>query len=156
MLQLILTLIGATAFCVYSHSWFDAAHLLYDIPAGLCTFGFVAQLVIEPSKNRINAFWLYRVAMVIALAVVTSGRQYLGWTISGHLSCVLAIALVQSADTRLPRWQRIAYSIPLPIVLYLRLAILERDGHCATYTAIVFALLWGIPGMIMARASRRA
>jgi hypothetical protein len=144
-------LIGAIAFCIYSQSWWDAAHLVYDIPAGLSTFAFVAQLVLEGIEGNLSAFWWYRAALLLAMTVVTSGRQYLGWGISGHLSCVLAIAMVQTADARLPRWERIAYWLPVPIVLGLRLGLLEYPGHTATWFGVAFGLLWGVPGLVLAR-----
>ncbi len=150
-IQLLLTLIGVTAFCVYSHSWFDATHLLYDIPAGLCTFAFIAQLVLDTfGTDRFNAFWFHRILMVLAMTAATVGRQYWDWTISGHLTCVLSIAFVQTGDLRLPALERIAYWIPVLTVLYLRLALLEHGGHSATYAALAFALAWGIPGMLVA------
>jgi hypothetical protein len=152
-LQCFLTLIGATAFCIFSQSWYDTAHLFYDIPAGLSTFGFIAQLVIEAIEGRFIPSWFYRLAMVFAMTVVTVGRQYFGWEISGHLSCVLPIALVQTAAVDLPRIERVLYWIPVPTVLYLRLAILEHGGHSATWAALVFALAWGSVGMITIRAT---
>ena len=148
ILQLVLTFIGTVAFCIYSYSWYDVAHLVYDIPAGLCTFGFIAQLVIEAPTARCNGFWLYRVVLVVAMTLATVGRTYWGWTISGHLSCVLAIALVQTADGRLSRIERAAYWIPVPIVLFLRLTLLEHDGHFATYAGLAFGLTWGIMGVL--------
>jgi hypothetical protein len=155
LLQGLLALVGATAFCLYSHSWVDATHLLYDIPAGLATFGFIAQLVIELPREGVSRFGLYRAVLVIAMTAVTVGRRYLGWPISGHLSCVLAIALVQSLDRRLSFRERLAYWMPIPIVFYLRLVILEHDGHVGIILAVLFALVWGVPGMILASKVRR-
>ena len=148
VIQVALTFIGAAAFCIYSYSWCDVVHLIYDVPAGLCTFGFIAQLVVEAPASRCNGFWLYRGTMVVAMTLATVGRTYWGWMISGHLSCVLAIALVQSADGRLSRIERAAYWIPVPIVLFLRFALLEHDGHFATYAGLAFGLTWGIMGAL--------
>jgi len=149
LLQAALTCLGATAFCVFSNSWYDVPHLIYDIPAGLATFGFIAQLVIEAPRSRSDGFWLYRAAVVIAMTVATVGRQYGGWLISGHLSCVLAVALVQTADARLSKLERLAYWAPVPIVLGLRLGYLEQGAHAATYAGAVFGLICGLGAFIV-------
>ena len=153
--QIALAAAGATALCIYHRSWVDTAHLVYDIPAGLTTFGFAAQLVIELRKDGPHRFWLYRLATLVAMSVVTVGRQYRYWPISGHLSCVLAVALVQTADPRLPWFERIIYWIPVPIVLFLRFAVFERGGHSGTCNALLFAFLVAVPGMMLAFANRR-
>ena len=164
--QAVLTLIGAGAFCAFSQSWVDTIHLVYDIPAGLATFAFIAQLVIELGKDgpvagrqdatsELNRFSLFRCALVAALTVVTVGRQYAGWPISGHLSCVLAIAFTQWLDRRLGRIERALYWVPVPIILYLRLALLEHGGHWGTYNAILFAGVWGVPSMLLAAKADR-
>ena len=153
--QIALAALGATALCIYHRSWVDTVHLIYDVPAGLTTFGFAAQLVVEFRKDGPHRFWVYRLAVFVAMSVVTVGRQYRYWPISGHLSCVLAVALVQTADPRLPWFERVIYWIPVPIVLCLRLAVLERGGHAGTYNALLFAFLVAAPAMILAVASRR-
>ena len=154
-LQIALAVVGATALCIYHRSWVDAVRLVYDVPAGLTTFGFAAQLVVEFRKDGPHKFWLYRLAVLVAMSVVTVGRQYRYWPISGHLSCVLAVALVQTADPRLPWFERVIYWIPVPIVLFLRFAVFERGAHSGTYNALLFAFLVAVPGMILAVASRR-
>ena len=153
--QIAMAAVGATALCIYHRSWVDAAHLFYDIPAGLATFAYVAQLPLEFRKDGAHRFWLYRLATLVAMTIVTVGRQYRHWPISGHLSCVLTIALVQTADPRLPWWERVMYWIPVPIVLGLRLALLEHGEHSGTFNAFVFAFLFAVPGRIIAHVSRR-
>jgi hypothetical protein len=141
LLQLGLGCIGAAAFCVYARSWRDAQHLIYDIPAALATFSFIAQIVLESARGGINRFWLSRVLAVVLLTVVTSGREYLKWPISGHLTCVLAIALIQSQDGRLLGWERLLYWAPVPIVLAIRIGWFDRGQHFPTYSAVVFAFM---------------
>lgn len=150
-LQLVLGLIGATAFCIYSRSWKDAPHLIYDIPAGLVVYVFVAQLLLEVVYGGWTWYWGARLALLVAMAVVTTGREFQGWTISGHLSCVLAVALVQAADPRLAVAERIVYWLPLPIVLYIRWYIFDLGAHWQTYNAVLFAVLGAAPVMVMAR-----
>lgn len=151
-----LTLTGAAAFCVFSRSWIDIPHLLYDIPAAIATFAFIAQFVIETARGRFTMFWWHRLAMIVAMTAATVGRQYWAWPISGHLSCTLAIALVQSGDARRAAAERIAYWIPVAIVVYLRLALLEQGSHEATCAALFFALAWGLPGLWLAVHARCA
>jgi len=154
--QIAMAAVGAGALCVYHRSWVDAAHVMYDVPAGLTVFGFAAQLVVEFDKEGAHRFWLYRIALFVAMSVVTVGRQYWYWPISGHLSCVLAVALVQTVDPRLPWFERLLYWAPVPIVLYLRLAVLEQGHHWGTYNGLLFAFVAAAPGMMLAYANRSA
>jgi hypothetical protein len=139
--QLLLGVVGMIAFCVYSRSWQDLPHLVYDIPAGLAVYSFVAQVLLEWVARGMNRVVAARLAMIGAMTVVCVGRDFWHWPISGHLSCVLAVALVQSADGRLPRLERSLYWIPLPIVLVIRWTLFDRGDHWQTYNAVAFALL---------------
>ena len=149
--QVILAAIGAAAFCVYSRSWKDWAHLVYDIPASLMVFSFVAQLVLE-SRHAGNAYWLARLALVAAMTVVCAGRDFLHWPISGHLSCVLAVALVQSADARLVPAERWLYWIPVPIVLCIRWWLFDQGQHGQTYSAVAFGVTSALTVVLVSRA----
>jgi hypothetical protein len=92
--------------------------------------------------------------MLVAMTVVAVGREFGNWNISGHLSCVLAVALVQSADRRLSLAERICYWIPLPIVLMIRWFLFDQGNHWQTYNAVIFALLAPLPAMLIVLAWR--
>ena len=94
-LQVALGAVGMVAFCIQAQSWRDAAHVVYDVPASFAVFCFIGQLVLEGRRDGPTRYWAARFALLAAMTVVCTGRQFWGWPISGHLSCVLAVALVQ-------------------------------------------------------------
>jgi hypothetical protein len=100
-------------------------------------------------------FWVARVILVVAMTVVTTGRQFFGWDISGHLSCVLAVALTQTADRRLAAWERGLYWLPLPLVLWIRWTVFDRAGHGETFHALVFGTMAALPVMWLGWRSGR-
>ena len=85
------------------------------------------------------------------MCVVTFGREFQGWPISGHLSCVLAVALIQLGDARLSLYERLAYAIPLPIVLVIRWGWFDRGDHSQTMWAVAFAVAVALPCVVLAR-----
>lgn len=147
--------VGCVAFCIYSQAWQDWAHFLYDIPASFVVFFFIAQLVLDVVFREVNGFWVAKFIMLAAMTVVTVGRDFLGWTISGHLSCVLAVALVQASDRRLAGWERVLYSIPLPVVAYVRWFLFDKNGHAETINAVMFAVVVAGPVTLAGMRSRR-
>jgi hypothetical protein len=155
-LQLALAVVGMVAFCLFARSWRDVPHLIYDIPASLAVFAFVAQLLLEWLKDGPHRYWWARFGMLAAMTIVTVGREFGHWNISGHLSCVFAVALVQSTDRRLSLAERICYWIPLPIVLVIRWFLFDQGNHWQTCNAVIFALLAPLPAMFIARAGRTA
>jgi hypothetical protein len=150
--QFLLACIGAAAFCVYSRSWKDWTHLVYDLPASLLVFAFIAQLALE-ARHAGSAYWLARFAMLVAMTLVCTGRDFLHWPISGHLSCVLAVAIVQFWDVRLPLGERLLYWLPLPMVLGIRWFVFDQGQHGQTYRALLFAVLAAAPAVFVAQRS---
>jgi hypothetical protein len=119
------TLAGAAAFCVYSRTWRDAWHVLYDVPAALASYSFPAMLLAEAAAVRPGAAWYVRLAALAAMAVATVGREFLVWPVSGHVTCVASVAIIQSADGRLPPLLRLAYWTAVPIVVLMRIFYLD-------------------------------
>ena len=151
--QLALGAVGMVAFCVFARCWRDAAHVIYDIPASFAVFSFIAQLLLEALRDAPTRYWTARFGLLAAMTVVCFGRHLLGWNISGHLSCVLAVALVQTADRRLPVPERAAYWVPLPIVVTIRWLVFDEGNHGQTYNAVLFALIAVLPAIVLARTS---
>ncbi len=149
--QLALAVVGMVAFVAYSRSWKDLAHLIYDIPASFAVFAFIAQLLLEVAKDGASLYWSARFLLLVAITVATAGREFLGWHLSGHLTCVLAVALVQAADPRLALTERALYWIPLPIVLFMRWYKFDGDDHWQTYYALIVGTCVAIPVMLAAR-----
>ncbi len=139
--QIALGVVGMVAFCFYARSWRDIPHLIYDIPASFAVFAFVGQVVLELCLSGPTPYVLARLGLIAALTIVCGGRDFFAWSISGHLTCVLAVALLQSFDARLPLLERAAYWIPLPIVLVIRWTTFDKGDHAQTYYAILFAVL---------------
>ena len=149
ILQLALAFVGAAAFCLFAQSWQDVPHLLYDIPASIAVFAFIAQLLLEWTRLGPRRYLLARSGMLVAMTVVTAGRQFGQWTISGHLSCVLAVALVQNADRRLSLAEKVCYWMPLPVVLAIRWLLFDEGNHWQTYNAVIVGLLAPLPAILM-------
>ena len=137
--QLALAAVGMVAFVIYARSWKDFSHLAYDIPASFAVFAFIAQLLLEAGKDGAGWNLGIRLALVVAMTVATVGREFLAWPISGHLTCLLAVALVQLADPRLPTTERLLYWLPVPIVLFFRWHRFDGGNHWQTYNAVLFA-----------------
>lgn len=149
-----LALVGATAFCLYSHSWKDAVHLIYDVPASLLVFSFIAQLVLT-AHHAGSLFWLARLVLVAIVSVATVGREFLHWPISGHLTCVFAVAWAQTVDPRLAVWERLLYWLPVPVVLSIRWWVFDLGQHGQTGWALLVGTAAAVPAMVIARTSRR-
>ncbi len=136
-LQVILALIGGTALCVHWQSWQDAAHLFYDIPAGLVISAYTGQVLLEGLKQKRPLHWWLRVFLLLPMFIIPAGREFSGWRISGHLTALLAAAMIQTLDKRIPVLEKIVYWIPLPIILYIRWFIFDANGHQETFHALV-------------------
>jgi hypothetical protein len=139
-LQLLLALGGTVVLCLYWRSWRDIAHLFYDIPAGFVVCAFIGQLLCEGIRRQFSPQWWTRVLLMVPISVIPTGRVFLGWNISGHLTDVLAVALIQSIDTRLHPWERLVYWSPLPIVLWIRWFVFDKNGHWETINAAIAAI----------------
>jgi hypothetical protein len=136
-LQLGLSVLGTVALCLYWRSWKDLPHLVYDIPAGLAMCAFIAQLVCERRAALVSPRWWGHVSAMVPISIVPVGRELFHWPISGHLTDMLALAMIQGLDRRLPWWERMAYVIPLPIVLTIRLTRFDVAGHSESLNAIL-------------------
>lgn len=149
--QLALAVVGSAAFVAYARSWKDLPHLVYDIPASFAVFAFIAQLLLESAKDGAGWYWAVRFAGLGAITLATVGREFLGWPLSGHLTCVLAVALIQAADPRLVPTERMLYWTPLPIVLLLRWYRFDGDDHGQTYYALLVGVGAAVPAVLAAR-----
>ena len=146
--QLALAFVGMAAFVVYARSWKDLPHVIYDIPASFAVFAFVAQLLLEAAKDGAGWYWIARVVLLGVITVATVGREFLGWHLSGHLTCVLAVALVQATDPRLGLIERALYWIPLLVVLLVRWYRFDGDDHWQTYNAVIVGTVAALPVML--------
>ncbi len=141
MTQIALACLGTALFVLCARSWRDGTHLAYDAITGFVTSLFIAQLAGGGLGVRIDGYWIARAVMVAVLGIATAGRITWGWPISGHLSFVLAIALVQLANPELPWFGRLCYTSPVPIVLAIRLRKLDQGNHAPTRAGVTLALL---------------
>lgn len=120
------TAAGVLAFCVFSRSWEDGWRLLYDVSAAVAVYSFLSQVLAEGVARQTDCWWRARLAAAAAMTLCTVGRQWWGWNVSGHVSTVLATALLQGADSRLSWRVRSLYWVPLPLVLAIRIGVLDR------------------------------
>lgn len=139
-LQVVFALIGGTALCFYWQSWRDVPHLFYDIPAGLTISAYIAQILLEGMRNKREGHWWARVFMLLPMSVVPIGREFFQWHISGHLTDILAAAMIQTADKRLRVFEKILYWLPIPVILYICWFVFDTGGHRETYNAMIVGI----------------
>ena len=150
-----LACVGMVCYCIWARSWQDPAHLLYDIPANLVVFAFIAGWLLEGIRHERRVDWWCRLALIVAMTTVTVGRAYFGWNISGHLSCVGTVALVQLAAPQIRPIERWFYCFPLPFVLALRWFKFDNGDHWQTYSALIFSGVAASVGIGCSRLARR-
>ena len=130
---------GSTAFCVYSRSWQDYYHIVYDLAAGVAVFSFIAQIVVEGIDDRPGPLWWLRAALLVPVSLIPAARVFLHWPISGHVTDVLLVAGLQAVDRRLKVWLRGLYWVPVAIAVWLRWFHFDRGGHRETSLAAMVA-----------------
>jgi len=136
-----MTLFGAVVLIVYWRSWSDTTHLVYDIPSALAICAYIAQFILDTPGRQFGPGWRSRAVLLVPMCVIPFGRTFLEWNISGHLTDILAVALIQSVDKNLSPTIKRLYWIPVPIILYIRWFIFDKPGHWEMYNAIIAALL---------------
>lgn len=135
--QVTLTLAGSLVLCLYWQSWKDTPHLIYDVPSAISMCAYLSQILCEATARQMSPSWWARLLLVVPMSVIPSGREFLGWKISGHLTDMWAVALIQSVDGRLRCRERLAYWLPVPIVLWIRWFHFDIGGHGETFAALV-------------------
>lgn len=140
-LQVIFALIGGAALFVYWKSWKDIPHLFYDIPAGFTMSLYIGQIVLEGIKSKREGHWWARVLLLLPMSIIPMGRVFFNWAISGHLTDILAAAMIQTTDKRLSTRERIGYWSPIPVILYIRWFFFDTGGHRETFNALAAGFL---------------
>ncbi len=135
--QLIFALIGGTALFFYWQSWKDIPHLFYDIPIGFTMSLYFGQIVLESKRNKREVHWWARVLLLLPMSIIPMGREFFNWNISGHLTDMLAAAMIQTADGRLQTLEKIVYWHPIPVILYIRWFLFDTRGHQETFNALI-------------------
>jgi hypothetical protein len=128
-LQLTLTVGGAVALILYFRSWRTWRRVVYDLPASVAMCGYMAQIVCEAVAGPLSRWWWTRAILMIPIAAIPAGRDGLGWRISGHVTTMLAVPLIQMIDPRLDWAERLAYWIPFPIVFLMHWTVWDRIEH---------------------------
>ena len=138
--QVVLALLGGIILCTFWKSWQDVHHLIYDIPTGVVMSAYIGQIVCEGIDRRFTPHWWIRVILLIPMTIIPAGRWFLGWPISGHLSIMLAVAVIQTADHRLRSLEKLIYWVPIPIILYFRWFHFDKGGHWDTFNALILTI----------------
>lgn len=149
-----LVLLGTLVLCIRAESWQDLTHLWYDVSANIAVLAFIVQWLLDGSRRSCPAYWWCRLALITAMTAVTVGRAYLGWNVSGHLSCVLAVALAQTVAPGLARCARTVYWLPVAVVLWCRWFVFDQGNHWQTYWALSFGVVAALPVIVSARGVR--
>ena len=161
MLRLAGTVIGAAAYCVLGRDWQNVWDVLYDAPASLSVFGFLAQLLAEAiDGGRSARGWVRPSAVLAALGIVAATviwqDRLMAGHISGHMTMVLLVAVIQSADGRLPLWIRAGHWIPVPIVAAMRVFILHERIEMGLVGGLVVGSVLGLGAAMLMRQTTRA
>jgi hypothetical protein len=152
--RLAVTLLGTAAFCAWIRDWQQPLDPLYDLPAALAVFSFVGQLLAEGLTGRRTNAWLFRIAAVLdGTLIIVIFKEYLGWTISGHVTMVLLVAMLQTADRRLPAWLRACYWVPLPIVAAMRIFVLHGGVETGLTTGLIVGGALGALTLLLIRSN---
>lgn len=83
-------------------------------------------------------------AAVVVMSIITVGREFFLWPISGHISTVTAVAIIQVCDVRLSRPLRWAYLPPLLIVVAMRLLTFDGGLAAPVWSALAAGTLIGV------------
>lgn len=129
ILQLMLTSGGAVALILYFRSWKSWRRMVYDIPASLAMCGYMAQITGEAVAGLFSPWWWTRMLLMIPIAAIPIGRDGLAWRISGHVTTMLVVPLIQMIDPRIGWGERLAYWIPFPIVFWMHWTYWDRIEH---------------------------
>ncbi len=148
------TLVGAGAFCFYNRAWEDLWKLIYDITAALAVYSFLAQLLAEILVWQINRWWWWRFAAVVVMSIITVGREFFLWPVSGHISTVTGVAIIQVCEVRLSRPLRWAYLLALPITVAVRALAFEGGLAVPMWSALAAGTFIG-GGTVAARRGGR-
>lgn len=135
------TLLGSAFFCIFfpSAHWRDTVHIIYDLTVSPLVSAYVTGVLLDGIYGERDEYWWARLLLIIPALLIPTGRRFLGWPISGHLTAMLIVAPAISFDRRLSRIVRTIYWLPLPYVLYLRWFSFDKDDHWQTYNCIIIA-----------------
>jgi len=161
MLRLAGTVIGAAVYCVLARDWQNVWDVLYDAPAALSVFGFLAQLLAEGiDGGRSAGRWVRPSAVIAALGIVAATviwqDRLMAGHISGHMTMVLLVAIIQSADGRLPLWIRMGHWVPVPIVAAMRVFVLHGRVEVGLVGGFVVGGVLGLGTVLLMRRTTRA
>ena len=145
------TLVGAAAFIIYNHSWESPLRLAYDIPAALASYSLPALLLAEAVARARGPAWWGRLVAVAAMTAITVGREFAGWPISGHVTCVVAVAIILTIDMRLPAVLRVLYWAVAVGVVSLRVTALDDGIGLPLVLGLVAGLIIGGAGAVAVR-----
>ena len=154
VLRLLGTVVGVAAFCAYSRSWSDGPHLVYDITCALAVYSFLAQMLAEAVAARPDVDWFIRACAVAGMTVITVGREFGHWPISGHVTTVTATAIIQCVDARLPRLLRALYWVPWPLAVCIRVVCFDHGWAEPLWLAVVLGGALGGGAVLMSRLCR--
>jgi len=131
--------LGSASFFVFSRSWQDGWHMLYDLSAAPVVFAFIGVVVLTGFADGANPAWWSWAWLLLPLTIVPVGAHFLQWPISGHLTDLLIAASGLSLRRCFARLSLAAIWLPVLPVLYIRWQVFDIGGHWRTYNAILVA-----------------
>lgn len=155
LLRAAITGLGTVLFCVWRRSWQDPWHLVYDLSAAPVVSAFVAEVLFQPHPRVSDREWWARGWLLLPLAVVPVGGQFLHWPISGHLFDVPVAAMGHTLGRRRSIGSLVTFWVPVLPLLYIRWQVLDVGGHHVTYNALLAAIACGAAALAAAAVVRR-
>ena len=141
MPQLVYAGLGTLVFCICARSWREKYYLVYDVVGSLIPFLLMVQLIFEGFDPGPDTWWFARLGMMMVLSLVLVGRLTKEWPVSGHLSFVLAVVIIQVADQGLSGAEHLLYLLAVPVTIAIRWKYLDKGYHLQTWNALLLASL---------------
>lgn len=151
-------LLGTVAFCIVSRTWRDVPHIIYDLSAAPPTFAFLAAVLIEGVSRRWQLSWWCWGWVLVPLSTVPAAAQFLGWPISGHLTCLLIAAPGLTIRRDLHPLAGVAAWLALAPVLAIRWYVFDPEfgSHLRTRNAVLVAAACLLVTALLCRMAQRS
>ena len=158
-LRIGVTVLTTTAYCGLARDWQNGWDVLYDVPASLTVFSFLAQLLVAAAVgHRTGEWWAHLVVTLVALGIVAVSTVYadrlMPGHVSGHMTMTVLVAIVQSTDRRVPRWLRMGYWVPVPIVAAMRVFVLHGRIETGLVSGVLVGGVLGGVASVVSRSIR--
>ena len=143
-LQFFITLVSSISLVIAWQSWQDWQHLVYDIPSAIVFSLFLGQIGSDIKSGFYSPELWGKLIALFFISIVTLGRVIFNWPISGHLTGLLTVAVIQTISHNIKFSEKITYWFPVPVILLIRWIYFDQAGHSETYFAIIAGAIFSL------------